>query len=194
MGTVAALRPRAKQDFTYSLGMIIALGSWAMMFGALFFAYFGTRARAVVWPPVGSPHLPLAMPALNTLVLLLSSVALVMGIRALRVGKRRELAPWIGLAWILGAAFIGLQYWVWRDLWRAGLLPSSGLYGSIFYGLTGLHALHVLAGLIVLLVVFIRALSGRYTEHNVVRVSVCAMFWHFVDVVWVLMFLAVYVL
>lgn len=194
MGTVATLRPRAKQDFTYSLGMIIALGSWAMMFGALFFAYFGTRARATVWPPVGSPHLPLAMPALNTLVLLLSSMALMMGIRALRLGKRRELAPWIGLAWILGAAFIGLQFWVWRDLWLLGLLPSSGLYGSIFYGLTGLHALHVVAGLIVLLVVFVRALLGEYTEHNVVRVSVGAMFWHFVDVVWVLMFLAVYVL
>lgn len=194
MGTVVTLRPRAKEDFTYSLGMIVALGSWAMMFGALFFAYFGARARAVVWPPVGSPHLPVVMPGLNTLVLLLSSGALILGIRALRAGNRRALVPWIALAWILGAAFIGLQFWVWRDVWHAGLMPSTGFYGSVFYGLTGLHALHVAAGLLVLLVVLVRALRGEYTEHNAVRVQVCAMFWHFVDVVWVLMFLAVYVI
>lgn len=192
MGTVVDLRPRAKEDFTSSLGMIIALGSWAMMFGALFFIYFGTRARATVWPPIGQLPLPVALPALNTVVLLASSVALSRGIAALARGQRRALAPWVGGALGLGVAFIGLQLVVWRDLWLRGLLPSNGVYASLFYGLTVLHALHVAAGVLVLLVVLFRALRGVYTEHNVVRVRMAAMFWHFVDAVWILMFLSLY--
>jgi cytochrome c oxidase subunit III len=192
MGTIVELRPNARHDFTQSLGMIVALGSWSMMFGALFFMYFGVRSRAPMWPPPGAPPLPLALPALNTLVLVASSLALWRGVAALARGNRRALAPWVGVALVLGAAFVGLQLVVWKAQWAAGLLPSSGVYGSLFYGLTALHAVHVVAGLLVLLVVLGRALGGVYTEHNVVRVRVAAMFWHFVDAVWLVMFLSIY--
>jgi len=192
MGNVVALRPRAQQDFTQSLGMIVALGSWAMMFGGLFFMYFGMRSRSPVWPPVGVPHLPVGVPALNTLVLVASSVALWRGTSALASGKRRALVPWLCAGVVLGVAFVVVQWVVWRQLWLAGLLPSSGAYGSVFYGLTALHAAHVAAGLVVLLVVLYRALRGVYTEHNVVRVRMAAMFWHFVDAVWLLMFVSLY--
>ena len=107
-------------------------------------------------------------------------------------GQRKALAGWVLGAIVLGSAFLGLQIKVWRDLWLAGLLPSSGQFASVFYGLTALHAAHVVAGLVVLGVIFVRALRGVYTEHNVVRVRVAGMFWHFVDVVWVLMFVALY--
>jgi heme/copper-type cytochrome/quinol oxidase subunit 3 len=93
MGSVAELRPRAREEFTSSLGMLIALGSWAMMFGALFFTYAGVRSRAVTWPPPGVPHLPVALPALNTVVLLASSVAMSLGIRALARGQRKAIVP-----------------------------------------------------------------------------------------------------
>jgi cytochrome c oxidase subunit 3 len=73
-----------------------------------------------------------------------------------------------------------------------GLLPSTGVFGSVFYGLTALHAVHVVAGLVLLLVLLARALGGAYTEHNVPKVRVPVMFWHFVDAVWLLMFFAVY--
>lgn len=192
MGAVVELRPHAKDDFTRSLGMMVALGSWSMMFGALFFMYFGARARSPMWPPAGVPQLPLALPALNTAVLVGSSLALGQGVRELARGNRKALAPWVGLAAALGAGFLGLQVVVWRGLWDQGLLPSSGVYGSLFYGLTMLHAVHVVAGFLVLLVVLGRALGGTYTEHNVVRVRVAAMFWHFVDAVWLLMFLSIY--
>lgn len=192
MGSVVELRPRAREDFTQSLGMIVALGSWAMMFGALFFMYFGLRSRSVVWPPPGAPTLPVALPAANTIVLLASSGCLGAGVRALARGDRKVLPRWLVATIVLGGAFLGLQFLVWRDVWNAGLLPSSNTYGSIFFGFTALHAAHVLAGLLVLLVVLVRSLLGRYTEHNVVRVRVCAMFWHFIDVVWVLMFVSIY--
>jgi cytochrome c oxidase subunit 3 len=192
MASVVELRPRAREDFTRSLGMIIALGAWAMMFAALFYVYFGVRSRISVWPPPGVPELPTGLAAVNTLVLLASSAALMRGIDSLARGRRAGLARWVLLGLLLGALFLALQTLMWRDLWLAGLLPSSGAFGSVFYGLTGLHAAHVAAGLVVLGVVLLRASKGEYTEHNVVRVRVAAMFWHFVDVVWVLMFLSIY--
>jgi cytochrome c oxidase subunit 3 len=94
----------------------------------------------------------------------------------------------------LGVAFVALQVEVLRALWSAGLRPSTGIYGSLFYGLTGLHAVHVVAGLMVLAVVLARALTGTYAEHDVIRVRVAAMFWHFVGAVWLLMFVALYLL
>lgn len=194
MSNVARLRPRSRHDLTQSLGMIVALASWTMMFGALFFVYVGIRAQSRVWPPPGVPPLPLALPGINTLVLIGSSGALFAGIRALSRGARRQLPLWTALAITLGALFLGLQLVQWRDMWLRGLPPSSGTFATVFYGLTVLHAVHVAAGLIVLFVVLIRGLRGVYTEHNVIRVRVAAMFWHFVDAVWVLMFLALYVI
>jgi cytochrome c oxidase subunit 3 len=172
--------------------MLVALGAWAMMFGALFFMYFGLRAQAPMWPPAGAPRLPVALPALNTAVLAASSLALARGVSLLAQGRRQALAPWVGVAIALGGAFVALQIEVWRALWSQGLFPSSSAYGSVFYGLTVLHAVHVAAGLLVLVWVLVRALLGTYTEHNVVRVRVAAMFWHFVDAVWLLMFLSLY--
>src|SRR5882724_7801898 len=90
MGTVVALRPRAKEEFTSSLGMIIFLASWAMMFGTLFFAYGFVRTRAATWPPLGAPALPLALPALNTAIILVSSFSFSSGLKALRRGDMRR--------------------------------------------------------------------------------------------------------
>jgi cytochrome c oxidase subunit 3 len=193
-GLVVELRPHARHDFTQSLGMMVALGSWSMMFGALFFMYFGARSRAPIWPPPGVPALPVVLPALNTLILLASSAALWRGVGELARGRRKALAPWVGASMVLGVAFVALQFVMWKALWVAGLLPQTGVYGSLFYGLTALHAVHVAAGLVVLAVVFVRALTGTYTEHNAIRVRVAAMFWHFVDAVWLLMFFALYLL
>ena len=194
MGTVVELRPRAKEEFTSSLGMIIFLASWAMMFSALFFAYGFVRSRAVDWPPFGVPALPLGLPALNTAIILLSSFTFARGLRALRRGQRRAFQELVVVTFALGALFLGLQVAVWISLARAGLHPSTGIYGSVFYGLTAVHALHVAAGLLILLWVFVRSLRGTYSEHNHINIRLCTMFWHFVDVVWVLMFITLYVL
>lgn len=205
--SVIELKPRARQDFTSSLGMMVFLASWAMMFSTLFFAYAFLRARAVSWPPPDVPALPVALPALNTLVLLASSFTFQRGIgsrrrplrrvlpgEGLARSRRRQLAPWVLATFALGFLFLGLQLVVWRGVWASGLTHQTGIYGGIFYGFTVLHALHVVAGLLVLLWVFVRTLRLDYTEHNVVNVRLCAMFWHFVDVVWVLMFVTLYLL
>lgn len=194
MGSVVELRPREKQDFTASLGMIIFLASWAMMFSALFFAYGFVRARSLMWPPPGVPALPVGLPAVNTLVLLASSVTFALGLRDLRRARRRAFTGWVAATIVLGGAFLGLQWVVWRSVAEAGLHFTTGMYGSVFYGLTVLHALHVAVGLVLLLWVFGRSLFGSYTEHNHINIRLCTMFWHFVDVVWILMFVSIYLL
>jgi cytochrome c oxidase subunit III len=194
MGTVVELRPHAKEEFTSSLGMIIFLASWAMMFSALFFAYGFVRTQAVTWPPVGAPALPLGLPALNTVLIVISSFTFTHGLAALRRGKRGVFQQMVAVTFALGALFLGLQISVWISLAKAGLHFSTGIYGSVFYGLTTIHALHVVAGLLILLWVFLRSLRGTYSEHNHINVRLCTMFWHFVDAVWVLMFVTLYVL
>jgi cytochrome c oxidase subunit III len=194
MSSVARLRPREREEFTSALGMIIFLASWAMMFSALFFAYAFVRSRSVMWPPAGTPELPIALPALNTVVLLASSFTFARGLKELSRGRRQALSGWVGATFVLGSVFLALQVVVWQSVSRSGLHVSSGLYGSVFYALTVFHALHVVVGLFILLWVLFRSVSGKYTEHNSVNVRLCTMFWHFVDVVWVVMFLSLYLL
>ncbi len=151
---------RSEDEITSYVGMIIFLGSWAMMFAALFFAYAVVRLRAPMWPPPDQPALPILIPGLNTVVIAGSSAAV-------------AVAVWVGL-------------------WRAGLLPTGGPYASVFYALTAFHALHVVVGLVALGALAIRAQPPRGTTRSAVRLW--GMFWHFVGVVWVALYVAVYLL
>jgi cytochrome c oxidase subunit 3 len=194
MGTVVALRPRGREEFTSSLGMIVFLASWAMMFAGLFFAYGFIRTKAPVWPPPGVPRLPLALPALNTLVLGASSWAFAHGLDGLRRGRRSAFPAMVATTLGLGALFLAIQLAVFREAAAAGLSIAIGPYGAVFWAFTSLHALHVAVGLAIVLWLLVQALRGRYTEHNTITVRVCGMYWHFVGAVWALMFLTIYVL
>ena len=194
VGRLIAYRsPQTEKEATSTLGMVMFLASWAMLFAALFFAYAALRARADVWPPPGF-RLPLGLPLANTTVLLASSLTLALGLRDLRAGRARRLAAWLGLTLALGATFLALQIVVWRSVWQGGLRVDTSVYGSVFYALTVFHALHVLAGLGVLAWLLHGALRGAYGAAKHAPVRIGAMFWHFVDVVWIVMFLAVYVI
>jgi heme/copper-type cytochrome/quinol oxidase subunit 3 len=186
--------PRKPRDVTAYIGMVIFLGGWAMMFAGLFFAYALVRSKAMSWPPPGESRLPIGLPAFNTLLLVGSSASLWLGMRAIRNAKPRALGLWLTVAFVLAALFCGLQFVVWQKLYVGGLTPSSGIYGSVFYALTCFHALHVLAGMIGLLTLFPRAWRGRFTLNDYAPVRVWSMYWHFVDVIWVLMFVTVYVI
>jgi len=194
VGRLIAYRsPQTDKDATSAVGMVMFLASWAMLFGALFFAYAALRARADVWPPPGF-RLPTALPLVNTAVLLGSSVTLALGLRDLRAGRAQRLAWWIGLTLALGAVFLALQLVVWRSVWQSGLHVDTSIYGSVFYALTVFHALHVLAGLGVLSWLLLGALRGVYGAARLAPVRIGAMFWHFVDGVWLVMFVSVYVI
>ena len=196
MGEVLPYRPpRAREETTAYLGMVIFLGSWAMMFAALFFAYGFVRTRSSAWPPPDLPPLPWLVPTLNTAVLLTSSVAIQLGVRFIREGDSRKLAAALLLAFLLGAGFLVLQASVWTSLYERGLHPDkSGPYGSVFWGLTGFHALHVAVGLGGIGALCQRAFAGSFNAARYLPVRLWALYWHFVGAVWGLMFVSVFLL
>lgn len=190
---------RTRVDVT--LGMIFFIGSWTMAFGTLFLSFLVLRQRVGVWPPEGIvlPSFPLATVA--TLILIASSIGLHRAVKAwdrsakadgtaaLAKGARRDWA--LGLA--LGVGFAIVQALLWADLMAAGRLPESGLYESLFYGLTWIHALHVVLGLLALAWAWIGLSTGRYGAHRLSTVSNIVIFWHFVDVVWIVLYLGFFV-
>ncbi|MHB1844246.1 MAG: cytochrome c oxidase subunit 3, partial [Deltaproteobacteria bacterium] len=188
---VLRYKPRqARNETTAWIGMLVFLGSWAMLFAGLFFAYGAIREATHAWPPKGLPALPLALPTLNTFVLAGSSVLLQLGVVRLRRGLPAALL--FSLAALLGALFLALQLAVWIGLWRAGLRPTGGPFPSVFYGLTVFHALHVLVGLFALAGLAIGAASGRLSAARQLPARLWALYWHFVGAVWLVLFASVY--
>lgn len=134
------------------------------------------------------------LPLVNTLILLTSGVTLTIAHHALKADKRRQLLVWLGITVLLGAIFLvsqAMEYvHAYRDL---NLTMGSGIYGSTFYMLTGIHGVHVTLGAIILAVVWWRCFKGHFTGENHFAFEAAAWYWHFVDVVWLALFLFVYV-
>lgn len=192
---VVALRPRAKEDFSSYLGMVMMLGSWSILFGGIFFAYAGVRMAAPIWPPPGLPRLPLALPAANAAILGLSSWTAQRALGSIRSGRRDEMQALLGATVCLGALFLGLQYVLWSNVRASGLsIDSAGTYGSVFYALTIFHAAHVAAGLCGLVYLVIAARLGKWSAAAHAPVRMWTMFWHFVDAVWLVTFVSVFLL
>lgn len=191
----AGERTAAARDVDATVGMTILLGAWVMLFAALFLAYGVVRVQANEWPPYGAPRLPLAVPGLNTLLLLASSAVLRRGLGQARRGDSRALLPATVAAALLGAGFLGAQLAIWRGMLARGLFPGSGVYGSVFYALTGFHALHVLGGVVALAALAMHVRLTRQRDRAPLRaLRMTALYWDFVALVWVAMYLAVYCL
>ncbi len=179
------------EEFTSYVGMVVFLGSWTMLFVALFFSYALIRARAPLWPPLGQPRLPVLLPGLNSLVIAASSVAVVAAGRAQGLGQRGRAGRALLVAAGLGVLFLSLQAVVWVGAYRAGLVPSGGPYPSVFYALTTFHALHVVVGLAALCALGARLLGARGGSRSAIRLW--GMYWHFVGVVWAVLYVSVYI-
>jgi len=191
--SVADTMERRDETGSY-LGMSIAMASWAMFFATLFLSYLVLRGRESIWPPAGMPELPLALPLFNTLVLIASSVTLEQGIRAFRGGSLIRYRQKLLLAVVCGMIFLGLQLALWRSVSTIGVLVGSGTLGSVFYTMTGFHAVHVVGGLIALITLVSRAWRGVTPDAGLLRARLIAIFWHFLTVVWVMIFLAIFIL
>ncbi len=196
MGELLPYRPpRAKEETTAHVGMIIFLGSWAMLFAALFFSYAFLRSRSPMWPPEGVPALPVLLPGVNTLVLILSSASLHWGLHAVRRGRMASLRLGLIGALVTASLFLGLQVFTWLTLHAQGLTPeASGPYGAVFWGLTLFHAAHVLVGVLGLSKVTFNAFRGQYLAAKHLPVKLWTLYWHFVGIVWALMFVSIFML
>jgi len=194
---------------------------FAAFFGALFYARMfsvpwldgaGNNAEtaAILWPeftatwpliktPDGTETTAMGwygLPLINTILLLTSSVTAHFAHVALEKEKRPQLKFWLGLTVILGLAFLFLQVEEYAHAYsdEMKLYLDSGIYGNTFYMLTGFHGMHVTLGTIMLIVMFIRVLKGHFTPKNHFAFQAASWYWHFVDVVWVLLFFFVYIL
>ncbi|GAB4086106.1 heme-copper oxidase subunit III [Myceligenerans cantabricum] len=190
-----------------SVGTIVWLASELMFFAALFAMYFTVRQ---VLPPeewaAQADKLNIPFSALNTTVLVLSSVTCQMGVLAAeRFQARRKgglltfwswgMHEWMALTYVMGAFFIGGQVMEYAELVHAGLTISSSPYGSVFYLTTGFHGLHVLGGLIAFLFLLGRSFAARrFGHHEATTAIVVSYYWHFVDVVWIALFFVIYIL
>lgn len=194
MGQVIPYRsPRQAERTTALIGMTIFIGAWAMMFACLFFAYGALRLGAPFWPPAGQPVLPILVPGVNTLVIGLSSLAMEVGLAGMTRGASKRLAPALLVATLLGVGFLALQYAVGADLYGQGLTPRTGPYASVFYGLAGIHGLHVVIGVLALAGLTYRAYRGAYSPASFLPVRLWSFYWHFMGAVWALMFIFVFV-
>jgi cytochrome c oxidase subunit 3 len=133
------------------------------------------------------------LPALNTALLLTSGVTLTIAHHALKDGKRGLLKLFLALTFILGFTFLGVQAYEYHHAWtELGLQLGTGVYGSTFFMLTGFHGLHVTVGAIMLLIIWLRVMKGHFTPERHFAFEGVAWYWHFVDVVWLGLFVFVY--
>jgi cytochrome c oxidase subunit 3 len=175
------------------LGMFLFIASEAMLFGAFFTAYFFVRVvnpEAMAWPPEGF-HLPVFVAGVNTAVLVTSSFTMHWALQSIKRGNRAGLKAGLVLTFLMGLAFLLTQA---LEYARIGFNPSDGAFGTIFYGLTGLHGAHVFVGLTLLAVATVRAFRGHFTPEHHHGVEIPGIYWHFVDVMWIVVYATIYLL
>ncbi len=170
--------------------------SEAAIFGSFFGAYFYMmyKLEGGAWPPAGTPHIHLVIPAVGTGILVLSSVTCEFAHKALISGSRSLSKNWIVITILLGLLFIGLQGYEWGLLMgKEGLYPDTNVFGTLFYLITGFHGSHVITGLLLLILVYARLEAGNFTSKRHFALNAASWYWHFVDVIWLFVFFAVYV-
>ena len=169
-------------------GVVFLIATEASLFAYLLFSYFyhGSIARGA-WPPHGPPELRLALP--NTFVLLASSGTMWWAESGIRRGSQGRLRAGLLLTIVLGAVFLAVQMIEYHN---SDFGPRTDAYGSLFYTVTGFHGAHVAVGLLMLLVVMVRAWLGHFAEGRHLAITNTAWYWHFVDVVWLAVFTSLY--
>jgi cytochrome c oxidase subunit III len=173
------------------LGMLLFIISEVMVFGAFFTAYFFLRVvNGDHWPADGT-ELPKLVAFVNTCILVSSSFTVHWALECARKGNRFGLQAGMLTTFLLGATFLFIQI---NEYIHIGFAPQDTAQGTIFYGLTGLHGAHVFIGLTLLAMVTIRAFRGHFTPEDHRGVEVPGIYWHFVDVMWIIVFTTVYIL
>jgi cytochrome c oxidase subunit III len=173
------------------LGMLLFIISEVMVFGAFFTAYFFIRvAQGDPWPAHGTT-LPVAVAGVNTAILMSSSFTLHWAEAAIKKGNHFGLKAGILTTFLLGCAFLFIQI---NEYANIGFAPQDQAQATIFYSLTGLHGAHVFIGLLLLLIVTIRAFRGHYSPEQHRGVEIPGIYWHFVDIMWIVVYTTVYII
>lgn len=169
------------------------IGSECMLFGSLIIVYLVYRGKSVVGPyPADLLNIPFI--TVTTFVLLMSSLMMVLALSAVQRGDMRWGKVWLFMTALLGMVFLGGQVYEFSHFVHEGLTLKTNLFGGSFFLLTGTHGAHVTVGVIWLLSLVFMAQRGRLTRANVETVEIAGLYWHFVDVVWIVLFTLIYLL
>ena len=178
------------------LGMILFITSEVMFFSGLFAAYFATRAANPPWPPAAFSQIldPLGPIMLATILLIASSFTCQFAVWSIRKGDRKGFIRNISVTFVLGIIFLGMQVYDYSLLFSEGLTLGSGPFGTTYFTLTGFHGAHVFGGVLMLGVILYRGMAGQFSSKHHDAVEAVSLYWHFVDVVWILLFSILYLI
>ena len=207
----AALREQfetaGQQKEASTLGMWIFLVTEIMFFGGLFLAYMVYRRLFPEVFSLASNTLNVVIGAVNTAVLLCSSFTMVMAVHASQIGSRRALVVFLILTMLLGGVFLGVKAYEWNEKFEEHHVPGptfhlektamqgqAQLFFSLYFAMTGLHALHMVIGEGLLLFLLLQAYAGKYTPDYYTPVDIGGLYWHFVDIIWIFLFPLLYLI
>ncbi len=194
--SVSAL-PRQERISNGLLGMVFLVATEIMLFAGFISAYIVNRSVAMEWPPAGQPRLPVEVTAFNSLFLIASAFVLYMFYTRYSKGSSSSTSkPLILLVstMILGVIFIVIQGYEWVKLIGYGLTTVSSIYGAFFYTIIGVHAVHVIVGLIMLTHVYLYLRKHPYTDISIRKVPIYSLYWYFVVGVWPILYYLVYLM
>lgn len=167
------------------------LATEVMFFSGLIGTYIVIRIGSEAWPDP-MRRLAVELTALNTFILITSSYLMVKALQAGQRGDRSGTLKWLAWTILGGSVFVGIQVYEYIELWHSFRRPNVDLFWSTFYVMTGFHGLHVIVGVIWLICAWFAAARGKYTARNHLGLELAGLYWHFVDLVWVLLFTIVY--
>ena len=176
------------------LAMWIFLGSECMLFGGLISTYLLYRERVPEGGIVGRDVFDIPFTSVSSFVLLMSSLTMVLALSAIQRADHRAFRTWILTTALLGSTFIAGQVYEFTAFYREGLGFTTSVFSSAFYTLTGFHGVHVTFGIVMLVTLFLLSLRGKLASERSESVEIVGLYWHFVDIVWILIFTIVYLI
>lgn len=178
---------------SWKIGFWTFIGSECLFFASLISTYMVYKGRSVVGPyPEEILNIPLT--SVSTFVLLMSSLAMVLALDAVQRGNRRGSLVWLGAVILLGSTFLGFQVYEFNHFVHEGLTIGTNVFGSSFFVLTGFHGAHVTGGVIWMTTLWILAARGKLAPADSMKVEIAGLYWHFVDIVWIVIFTLVYLI
>lgn len=180
------------------------IGSECLLFGSLIASYMAYKGDSVSGPYPHEMTLPdgthveglldIPLTSISTAVLLFSSLFMVLGLAGVQRNDRKLGTFWLGMTGLFGSIFLGFQVYEFTHFWHEGLTLSSNLFGSTFYMLTGFHGAHVFVGVLYMFTLATLVWTGRLTSEKSLNVEIGGLYWHFVDVVWIVIFPLIYLI
>jgi heme/copper-type cytochrome/quinol oxidase subunit 3 len=178
---------------SWKVGFWTFIGSECLFFASLISTYMVYKGRSVVGPyPEEILNIPLT--SVSTFVLLMSSLAMVLALDAVQRGNKKLSLVWLGGVILLGSGFLGFQAYEFTHFVHEGLTLGTNVFGSSFFVLTGFHGAHVTAGVIWMITLWILAARGKLKPADSLKVEIAGLYWHFVDIVWIVIFTLVYLI